>query len=831
MIIFCLEVDIKLLVVGKILLAFILLTHAFCSEDLIVRQTKNQLRDSTTFQSSFEIMASITPDTPAGVNVVRSSEGTVDSTTTFLDDTLGEISTPIKTIPLDSQIVSDIHVGGTEDIIRFLTRPTIIGHGQLGVSDTGIIASFDPFHEIAVDANKSGKLFGNYMVKADISLKLVVNAVRFQTGRYILGLVPGGGANMVPANYTDFYKMHTTNLQTITQLPHVEIDLGTQTHVELLIPFESMYPMFALPLTSSLFSLGKIFLIPYAALAAASGDTTCGYTLFGSFKNITLSGPTAQSSFGEQEMYGAGLGPVSTVARKIVKAATIIGEVPLLGQGAMTVGWIADIIGRAAQVFGWSKPIMLSAPMYMTPRMFPFAETSDQVSTARNLALVSTNRVISAPHVGASSVDEMSIDFIKQVFAYHSSANWSTSQAYGDKLFSIVVKPSTFITSVGVGYTIVPAAFPSLVCSWWRGSWRFRFKIVKNEFYSGRLLVSFNPTFVGTTEPASIADSQLNHRIVIDLRTTSDFEVCVPYINPRMYCLNSESIGMLTLWVLDPLVVPSSCPSSVTLLCEVAGGGDLEYAKPDVGLQVEPYVPYTTQSEFAVYPCHALGGMEKTEKFAVAASVSIGERLESLRQVAKLFTLKQFNSTLTFVAGNYVAFKPFALGRVTQLTSNAGLLQRSDMYGDWVDLISPMYVMTTGSHRVQFIDGLPSTDALIGVGIYSNSGAGTDVGTAAPGRGTWQQVRTIVSNQLEKIVDVNVPSYQKTIGRVTYNQFHNSNDTRNIGRDGVDTNVFVVTMNATDTVARPYSIARQAGDDWNCYGFVGTVPYVLLTQN
>jgi hypothetical protein len=769
--------------------------------------------------------------------VNNESVGTLEQTVTeagsqgithFVDDSLGPTASPVQVHSGESSLIRDLDIPGAQDIDAFLKRPSVIKSGSFGVTDSGILWRDDPLKLLMASTLKLAKMKGNFMLRTDLVLTLNVNAVRFQTGRYILGFIPSGGLVVTSANYKTKFRMHTAHLTTITQTPHVEIDLGTQTHVELRIPFQSIYPYHVnTGATANAYGIGEAFLMPYDALQAASGDTTCGYTLWASMESTLLSGPTAQSSFGEKELRGSRLGPISSVASKIARASSILGEIPILAPATSMVGWSASVVGRAAQVFGWSKPVALQAPVYNAPRLLPYLQNSDQVSTAQSLGAVSTNRVVSAPSTGEAGADQMSIDYLKQIYAYFQQADWTQAMASGTLLTSWAVRPDLNV-ALTKGAVYPPTAFLASQFGYWRGSFKYRVKIVKNEFYSGRLLIAFNPALT-SVYPADIDATEYLHRVIVDIRETAEFEFCVPYVSPGLYRKMLDVTGTVSIFVLDPLVAPSTVPTSIALLIEMAGGPDLEFARPYYdNFTYEPYAPAVSQAaEYSINPCVELGKIPPTN--IRAAEVAIGEKLLALRQLVKLHKPLNPTGTITPQINGQQAYEPFARLYVGQITDNTTALLRSMFSCDQIDLFSAMYTFETGSIRVQASSNL-NTAATIWYGLQDIP-LPTLIYRIYTGFPTtsMRYMRSFFSTLAETFLDVNVPPYQRTIGRATAGQLYSDNATSPLamtGPDQVNTAVVWAIQGNTDTVARPYSLSRQAGDDWNCYGFISTVPMV-----
>jgi hypothetical protein len=701
----------------------------------------------------------------------------------------------------------------------------------LATTDTGKLFGVDPF-ELLIIA-KQYKLKGIYMLRATVHLTLNINAVRFQTGRYILYFLPTGGADSALGGFLVKEKLHTTHLTAITQLPHVEIDIATQTHVEIELPFNMVFPYMDATRQSTPIDFGYVYLSPYVALATGAGDSTAGYTLWASFKDIEISGPTitqSGGSFVSREQKNAGIGPLQTALDKVSRASTILGELPVIGAGAKAVGWSASVLARAASVFGWSKPIGLHSPQYVVPRPMPYLGVSDQLSTAHPIGLNATNAVVSAPGNSGTNVDEMSFDFIKSIYAYYTTFTWVPESALGVTLFTAAVGPQTFTNTFYVGAIDTPVCFLSRFFANWRGGLKFKFKIVKNEFYSGRFEVHFVPSFLAGYNSNAYADYEYASRVIVDIRETSEFEVCVPYISPAMYTKAANSIGFLRLSVIDPLVAPDSVPSTISIIVEVAGMPDFEVMQP-IAWNAEPYALAIMQSDYQAYPCHNLGVASGAGSLE-PAKVSAGEKAESFRQLLKLFRVSQLNSGgITSVApGDLLNIAPYLFTIAMQITSNATPVVRSAYVCDTLTQITMLYSMCTGGVRVIAIPAVPTADSTFCVGLSPDNGA-TDVVTVATGdhQSYRANIRLPINYNIERYLDVQVPSYQLTVGRAVAGQIASTATGATFSltwSQAVKTSLWASAYANNDSTTHNFTVARQAADDYNCFGYLSTYPYV-----
>lgn len=630
---------------------------------------------------------------PEGTNIQTDAPTqAIQGITSFEHDAGTAVAEPVDYSR--SALYARDHVEGADTIVDFLKRPTILYQGNLTTSDSTIMWSADPYN-ILIDGVKAAKLLGIYGIKADLVVTLNVNATRFMTGRYILAWLPSGGVPITSSEFGYSTRIHAFNLQTFSQLPHVEIDIGTQTSVELRIPWTSIYPYFVLSAAKPV-GVGGLLLRPYQPLAAGAGDSACPFTMWAAFENVELTGPTyTQSSIVGATELAAKDKPVSGTLMKISKASTILGEIPLLTPVARQVAWASKVLSRAASVMGWSKPLLMSTPIYTRYRTSGYINNVDGPSMAVNMGSTIDSSLMPSPPNNLSNLDEMSIDFIKQVPAYVTSVSWQ-SQLAGASLYTGQVWPGVGRSLTGLVTTNTPMGMLSKMFVYWRGGIVFRIKLVKNEFYSGRLMFSFTPNYHGTGTTPSLTNSEYVHRVIVDIRIENEVEFEIPYISPDVWQSTNTSIGHFMISVVDPLVAPDSVSPSIVLLIEAFGASDLEFAAP-VNPQYDVIVPVTTQMGKRYH----LGSPGPSG--VAPSAVCIGEKIESLRQYWKI---PQPLSSAATEAGTIVGtlssvyYNPFLNPVANQITSISTGPSPSTFKGDVIGLISSFYLFTTGSMRV-----------------------------------------------------------------------------------------------------------------------------------
>lgn len=789
-------------------------------------------------------------------------------TTIYTADTAGNVVTRSRLDDISTSLWSSLEQPGAKDITDFLAKPTLLQSGSFTTTDTGNFAITNLPEAFMANSRISNKLAGVALMRADIVLTLQVNAVRFQQGRYVLAYVPTGGLTNSNSGAQAFYRAHAANMTSVSQLPHVEIDLATQTTAELRIPYSSIFPYFKVSGSGTYGnSLGIAFLRPYSTLQAGSGDTTCGYMLFGRLENVVLSGnvlPQSGRRVGFKVSKGKSVtaieqntqryGPVSSVLNTVSEGTAVLSRLPILGSILGRVSWASDILAGAAASFGFSKPLLLDKVLRTSRIAFPYSGTADGFTPAQPLSLKTDNEVVIHSGVGRTDIDEMSIDFIKQQYAYYDTVTWTSVQTTGTIITKYYHNPNQYYTSLGVNGNV-----PAPVCMLgrnfrvWRGGLKFKIKFAKTEFHSGRLIFAYAPyTGITATNPG-VDTSTFLVREIVDVRETSEVEFCVPYVIPELYVpsfYNSgsplvNSAGVFYIIVGDPLVAPSSVTSSINMMVEVAGAPDLEFAIP-TGYNDQAVIPFATQSgrikdidvedveiseaqsSYLKHECQEFG-MDSTD--LNSSAVAIGEKAESLRQIIKRISpmLPSGGTFPSGTAGQCFILNAHAINPVFETVSINGTLVSDTWTTDTISNIAMCYVYNNGGMRYF----LPPV-------------AGTQPGTAVtvdrdPSRyqlnthasyATYTPVRSAPTQLFfaaDDPIHVTVPSYSRMIGRCTAAQIvtqvglYSTPPNDATGQNTVAICVQPINSATAALNIRPY---KYCSDDYSMSFWIGTVPTI-----
>lgn len=580
-----------------------------------------------------------TPDTSD--NMVVKGEINQMDTTTFIDNAEMARRDESMVAHIDPRWFQINDSQQTEQNIKdFLCKPIVLLNGNFTIADTLISISSREMPYSALTATLwMEKLRGYFGIRMDMRFRLVVNANRFQQGRYIMGWVPLGGMGPSGTNTksVEYRKSHTATLVQRTTIPHTELDIASTTSCELLVPFASIhtfYPLNALNISGGSFNstLGFVCLYPYSPLVAPTGDTTAGFTLYCSFENVTLFGAASpQSLSAEREISHKSNGPISGVATAFSRGFSEISAIPLLSSYAKSAAWITDRIAKAAKIFGYAKPTAGDSIGKIMILNNPGHSNIDGDSDVRTLSYLAKPSTIALDGMSGTNLDEMDFSYVSRKFAWFKTVSWTPGTT--GTITNINIEP-TFYNTVGGARHYTPVGFVASYFGLWRGSMKIRLKFVKTEFHSGRLMIAFFP-YDDITNFSS--QPEYVNRHIIDIREYNEFTFEVPYISRYAWTNTGSRIGILSIRIVDSLVAPASVSSTVNILCEVAGGDDLQFAVPSFIMNAPgEFVPQSGLSDPNKISVN-IGNTTTMGDPVAASAYTVGDQVTSFRALLKRF--------------------------------------------------------------------------------------------------------------------------------------------------------------------------------------------------
>jgi len=237
---------------------------------------------------------------------------------------------------------------------------------------------------------------------------------------------------------------------------------------------------------------------------------------------------------------------------------------------------------------------------------------------------------------------------------------WTTTQVADTSIFLQAVSPlwtqqvNSAVTNAYVRTTSMPlCARVASMFSTWRGTMVYRFHVIKTQFHSGRLRVSFRPYVYA--DSATIQNMPaFAYTEEIDLSSGTDFTFEVPFVSVRPFLhtyydvktsltsgdARNSATGVVQISVINPLVNAPSVASSVDVLVfaymkDAQFGAPIRppivpFGLPNVAQIGKPRIVKTVESSETV---------NRSDLSLVPFGACLGESVASMRQLLKRFSL------------------------------------------------------------------------------------------------------------------------------------------------------------------------------------------------
>lgn len=416
------------------------------------------------------------------------------------------------------------------DVKAVLQRPLVISSGRLAPA-----LSFTPLAMpdalIAASSNLRAKIAWFGYLRANLKFKLVFNATPFMSGKYLLWFSPMEGYSNRPIS---------TALSTRTGFPCVELDVAKGSSIELKVPYCA--PLSHYNLTNGQSYMGKLHLdVITGTLEGSSPSLGPPYTLYAWFEDIQISMPASIQSttfptppllaqIAVEESVQLGKPKLSAIAGGVATTAKLFsGIIPRWLPFLRPVEWVSRALSGAASAVGMNKPIDLrpSCPVYNLPGKGFTNMDGDDGGVV--LGAAPDNSLTLPKGLFSTDVDEMDLGYVvKNSCICTAEKSWTTSNLAGDVLLTFPVTPG-YCTGVSPNINATTLAFVSSIFERWTGGLRYRLAVSKTAFHSGRLRITYHPSYFDSTLASTTLENAYNW--VLDLSVSSDIDFVVPYVS------------------------------------------------------------------------------------------------------------------------------------------------------------------------------------------------------------------------------------------------------------------------------------------------------------
>jgi hypothetical protein len=589
----------------------------------------------------------------------------VEETTTFEDSK--ESMTVMPAAPRVPRSFKPFNENSEKTIRSFLARPKIVADGQFLSSTPVGLFQREFLHTALQDPIYKKKLEGTYALRYTTVLTLKLNATRFQTGSVMLCWTPSGGT--IGSIETLRYSINFTSLTQFTQTMNVKASFAYDSSISLRIPFAAdRYCHTNTPSPDG--NPGSWAIVVYAPLRFVTGTNNVPFTLYQSFEDVEMYGAVIpQSGIKKQggtkkDVFSAEMfsdRPISSTLKLGASVTNALASIPILSSISTPVSWMLDAASRAAYIWGYSNPKIISKASRYINSWLPYGCASDGGDIAQSLGLNIASSVNIAEGFGGSDFDQMSFDYIKQIDSYFDTFTFSAADGESTILKEIRIGPSNYfvdgITSATVNCT--PVKYLSLISKRWSGGLVFTFELFKSPFHAGRLAFIYQPSTKYTISTPTLIDMEYTSKNIVDITDHNIIEVTIPYISVDTWTLSENSIGTLYVMVIDGLISPADVSGVMDINVMVRGAPDFQVAQPS-NVKISPAVPQSGIELTAENLKFELGTTSLTKLDYTKNADCIGETFESFKCIVGTYRIiPSFPSAVITSTTNV---QPFAFG-------------------------------------------------------------------------------------------------------------------------------------------------------------------------
>lgn len=565
----------------------------------------------------------------------------------------------------------------TAGLGEYLSRPVRIASINWAES-TFTQTSILPWHLYFNTAQIKKKLDNYGKISCRLHLKFVINASPFYYGSLRACYFPLIDAR---STYTD-----AVDQVPFSQTPGVYLEPQNMSTAEMVLPFMWTRNWLEATAASDFQAMGRLQFLQYANLRSANGVTGTGITVavYAWAEDVRIMGPTTIPALQSDE-YAVTNGTISGPATAVAGVASMLTDVPYVGEFAQATTVGASAVAALAKLFGYSNPPMIDDVKPVQTKTFHAMANVETRMPIDKLSVDPKNEVtISSKVAGIDEEDPLAFSNLLTRESFLQGTLWSNSEPVDSLLWSAMVTPG-YVASGGGYLTSPPMSYFARQTRFWRGSIVYKFRFIKTQYHKGRVIISWDPNGDISANPDT--ETTTFSRIV-DLAVEDEVEVVVPYKATGPWLLNSFNVGSfsngaapayiydsenyngtLTVRVQNVLTGPAASPE-IDILCYVRAGEDFMLAVPienSTALTVRDPTGLIQSEEAAESIAQEVASVDDK-----VATITTGEVLCSLRPLLHRASLGYQQVAGNPVVGtpagvqttaNYIYRVPYGVGR------------------------------------------------------------------------------------------------------------------------------------------------------------------------
>lgn len=375
---------------------------------------------------------------------------------------------------------------------------------------------------------------------------------------------------------------------------------NANTVAEMEIPFNSPQAYLNIAATGqdTINTLGHIYIVVFNSIALSAGTTdSVSVSVFSHFVDNQFKVPRRTTPAVTYVAQSNSTRPPHSHSSVVGKMADLL----------LPDNPLSDVIDMAAGFFGMDNPvdptITDTNKIVVTQRM-NFSQGPELID---KLCLNPSKTSAATSDTFASVTDEMSLSYLTKKYSYLGTFSMNTGDAVGDILASFPINPCPNRMTIGFQQQVPLLQYISMPFQLWKGGLNYKIQIVSTSFQTAKIFCSFNFNEFLPSPPSILPATTSQYGVAIEINQGSNtFEFSIPYvaITPELYVPNSNTIsqsdtlGMVNISVINPLISPNGSPPVISFNIFVAGADDFELSNITAANNVIPVMNFPSPLSF-----------------------------------------------------------------------------------------------------------------------------------------------------------------------------------------------------------------------------------------
>jgi hypothetical protein len=484
------------------------------------------------------------------------------------------------------------------DLANFFSRPIKIFEKDW-TQVTSFTMFLNPWKAFFENPRVENRIANFKLLRCKLHIKVLINGNAFHYGRLMMYYEP-------METWNQFSRDSTNSIDAVqeSQFPKIFLDPCTSQGGEMTLPFFWHQNYLDIG-TKGWNDMGGIGMRELTPLKHANGaNDIVSVSVFAWAEDVSLSVLTSRDAAitpqsGEEIDQANATGVVSGPATAVARIAAHMVKVPYIGPFAMATSMAANTTAAIAQLFGYSRPPVTRAPVPYRPTTVSSLALTNVPDVSQKLTVDHKQELTIDPRIsGVGGLDPLNIREIAKRESWLTRFSWPVSTSTEALLWNGRVTPVTWNESgnpLAPAYHLPACAFAALPFKYWTGTMKFRFQIVASAYHKGRLKIVYDPDFIASNE------YNVNYLRIVDIAEEKDFTVEVgigqeitllshhlpgpdsmtQVHSTTAYASKEAGNGVLAVYVVNELTVPNSVVNNdIEINVFVSMGDDFEVFVP-----------------------------------------------------------------------------------------------------------------------------------------------------------------------------------------------------------------------------------------------------------